>query len=336
MDTLSHSPHSQALHTYPKERRPSIGPPVTARALLRPPTSTVQISDESAERTDSVPTARRLSMTHPVVVREDRSESPVAGSSRSPTGRGAVNTSASSSTPGRTIPVHPFANSTAKLEVLISNPDKIDVEEEARLYDELCRTYENDTEDFSGNTTPASGAVISNKPNSKLVKPKPPPPIRPPPPESIFSADIFLADNTGRSHSGAFAQDVQIPGWTMVGDAITTPTGTGSKKKAINVNSRTVGTYVVYDCVIITKEGTSMHILKRYTAFEELDHALRTTVPRTLLPFIPTLPPKSALARFRPAFLDKRRKLLQFWLASVLLHPDLGGRDVVRAWVLKS
>jgi hypothetical protein len=32
-------------------------------------------------------------------------------------------------------PVHPFANSKQLLEVI---PDKIDVEEESRLYDELC------------------------------------------------------------------------------------------------------------------------------------------------------------------------------------------------------
>ncbi|KAF9044070.1 hypothetical protein BJ165DRAFT_1479129 [Panaeolus papilionaceus] len=327
MNTLTQPNHSESLPPLSKERRPSFGPPVISRAL-RPPTSTVQVSDEPAERTDAAPTARRLSITHPVVLRNQSSSPPVAGPSKLPTSRPVVPTS-----PRPATLVHPFANSTAKLEVLISNPDKIDVEEEARLYDELCRTYENDTEDFSGNATPTPRH--SKKTNTTLVKPKAPTPIRAPPPESIFSADIFLADNTGNSPTGAFAQDIQIPGWTMVGDAITSPVGAKSTK-AINVNSRTVGTYVVYDCVIQTKEGTNMHILKRYTAFEELDHALRTTVPRTLLPLIPTLPPKSALARFRPAFPDKRRKLLQFWLASVLLHPDLGGRDVVRAWVLKS
>ena len=44
--------------------------------------------------------------------------------------------------------IHPFAGSTAKLEILPSstNSDKIDVEEEARLYDELCRNYEDDSD----------------------------------------------------------------------------------------------------------------------------------------------------------------------------------------------
>lgn len=46
--------------------------------------------------------------------------------------------------------VHPFANSTSKLELippsLSTTVDGIDVEEEARLYDELCRSYEDETD----------------------------------------------------------------------------------------------------------------------------------------------------------------------------------------------
>ena len=46
---------------------------------------------------------------------------------------------------------HPFAGSTGKLEILPSsaNSDMIDVEEEARLYDELCRNYEEDSDTVS-------------------------------------------------------------------------------------------------------------------------------------------------------------------------------------------
>ncbi|KAF8148042.1 Phox homologous domain-containing protein [Crassisporium funariophilum] len=191
-------------------------------------------------------------------------------------------------------PVHPFANSKAKLEIIPSSTanDKIDVEAEARLFDELCRSYEDETEAA--------------------------------PPESIFSADIYLSDNTGPGHTPtmAFAQDVHIAGWTTVGD------GAGKPGKG-------TGAYVVYDCVISTKEGTTMHLLKRYSAFEELHDVLKRTLPQSLLPLLLSLPPKAPLSKFRPAFLDSRRKLLQFWLASVLLHPELGGREVVRSWVLK-
>ena len=47
---------------------------------------------------------------------------------------------------------HPFAHTTSKLELLPSGSGSrgtIDVEEEARLYDELSRVYEDDTDDVS-------------------------------------------------------------------------------------------------------------------------------------------------------------------------------------------
>lgn len=114
-------------------------------------------------------------------------------------------------------------------------------------------------------------------------------------------------------------------------------------------------------------KGTTFHALKRYTAFEELDHALRLTLPvsfthavcgfalnnahspcpsysdhahvtqhlqRTLRSSIPRLPPKAPFAKFRPAFLDRRRQHLQFWLARVLLHPEIGKTEVVKRWVV--
>lgn len=59
-------------------------------------------------------------------------------------------------------------------------------------------------------------------------------------PQSVLSADIYLSDNTGRAPALAFAQDVRVAGWTTVGD------GAGRKNGS--------GAYVVYDCVILTKE----------------------------------------------------------------------------------
>jgi hypothetical protein len=161
------------------------------------------------------------------------------------------------------------------------------------------------------------------------MKPKPSRPLSLLAPESIFSADIFLADNTSPATSTSsplFAQDVTITGWTTVGDR--------TRKSGASPGIRGAGAYVAYDCAIVTREGTTMHILRRYTAFEELHERLKRSLPPHLLPFLPTLPPKAPLARFRPTFLDARRKLLQFWLASILLHPEIGGREVVRDWVL--
>ncbi|TEB26102.1 hypothetical protein FA13DRAFT_1737757 [Coprinellus micaceus] len=207
---------------------------------------------------------------------------------------------------------HPFAGSTAKLELL--PPDTltvsgIDIEEEARLYDELCEAYESEARTFDTE----SRTSYARRPNV---------------PESTFSADIFLADNTGL---GCFAKDATISGWTTVaGDKVPQ----ASLEKGNSMKNIGAGAYVVYDCVITTKEGTTFHTLKRYTAFEELDHALRLTVPRTLRPAIPKLPPKAPFAKFRPAFLDRRRQHLQFWLARVLLHPEIGKTEVVKRWVV--
>jgi len=51
-----------------------------------------------------------------------------------------------SSTPEK----HPFANTTSKLEIVKpSTSGDIDVEEEATLYEELCRNYEAETDDVS-------------------------------------------------------------------------------------------------------------------------------------------------------------------------------------------
>ncbi|KIM88486.1 hypothetical protein PILCRDRAFT_95603 [Piloderma croceum F 1598] len=175
-----------------------------------------------------------------------------------------------------TAPAHPFAH-TKNLLVII--PDNgIDVEEESRLYDQLCER-------------PSS-------PNG---------------PPSIFSNDIYLGDNSGESL--AFARDVKISGWTSVGDKLG-------------------GAYIVYDCAITTKEGTVIHAHKRYSAFAQLHSTLRRCLPHYQHHFLPTLPPKSPLSKYRPQFIDRRRRLLQYWLASVLLHPEIGGSKPVRMWVM--
>lgn len=226
-----------------------------------------------------------------------------------------------SSTPEK----HPFANTTSKLEVVRpSISGDIDVEEEVKLYDDLCCNYEAETDNFI--------ASCSSSP-SRLKRRSAPTP----PPESIFSAEIYLSDNTGKSHPHAFASDVQVTGWTTVaGDKPPFFDGGQGKGKGASMVGLGGGAYVVYDCVITTKEGTSFHALKRYTAFEDLDATLHKTLPRRLRGLIPPLPPKAPFARFRPAFLDQRRRKLQFYLASILLNPEVGGEECVRRWVIRS
>lgn len=83
-----------------------------------------------------------------------------------------------------------------------------------------------------------------------------------------------------------------------------------------------------------TAQHTTIHAHKRYSAFAELHRALAHALPRALRAHVPPLPPKAPLARFRPAFLDRRRRMLQHWLSAVLLHPDIGGCAVVRRWIM--
>ncbi|KAI0372639.1 Phox-like protein [Pilatotrama ljubarskyi] len=186
----------------------------------------------------------------------------------------------------------PSYESSKALLVLI--PDRIDVEEEVRFYEGIVDS-----------ASTAEGDYPYGQRNS--------PPLSPVEVQSIFSKDIWLGDNSGESQ--AFARNVEIAGWTSVGD-------------------RRGGAYVVYDCVITTKEGLVVHALKRYSAFAQLYARLRATLPASQQSHVPSLPPKAPLAKFRPSFLDRRRRLLQHWLSAILLHPEIGGCQAVREWVM--
>ena len=78
---------------------------------------------------------------------------------------------------------------------------------------------------------------------------------------------------------------------------------------------------------------TYVHVY-RYVPFEVTGKAYLMLLQQDYQRFIPPLPPKSPLAKFRPSFLDQRRRLLQHWLSSVLLHPDIGGCQILREWVM--
>lgn len=60
-----------------------------------------------------------------------------------------------------------------------------------------------------------------------------------------------------------------------------------------------------------------------------MTHRLTRTGLRT-----PRLPPKSGLAKFRLSFLERRRKMLGFWLKTVLLSPITGASAPARQWCL--
>ncbi|TNY19350.1 hypothetical protein DMC30DRAFT_417953 [Rhodotorula diobovata] len=137
---------------------------------------------------------------------------------------------------------------------------------------------------------------------------------------------VRVEDWTDR-RQGNFVRDVKITGYHAVGSE--------------------GGGFVLFDIEIETLPSgvaaapTKIRIHKRYSAFVRLradllqsNSAFRGHVPR--------LPPKSSFGtldfvqpKYRPSFLDKRRKLLAFWLSTVLLHPVVGGSPVVRQWVLE-
>lgn len=207
--------------------------------------------------------------------------------SRDPTPQSPQSSHSTQPSSSSTSSLYPFENAKGLLVVL---PDSIDVEEEARLYEELCET-----------------------PTDTNYTPPDSPPLSPRHEPSVYSRDIWLGDNSGESL--AFARSVEIGGWTSVGDKLG-------------------GAYIVYDCVIRTKEGTVIHTHKRYSSFVQLYDRLRSSLPENQQHFVPALPPKFPLAKYRPSFLDHRRRLLQHWLSAVLLHPDIGGCQAVREWVM--
>jgi len=112
------------------------------------------------------------------------------------------------------------------------------VEEEARLYDELRAATQSDDDDenylqilkrhetrMSVNSQHPLRNAERRASLPELGKHNAPP--------SVFSNDIWLGDNSGAS--SLFAREVEIRGWTSVGDKLG-------------------GAYIVYECVVRTKE----------------------------------------------------------------------------------
>ncbi|KAG0034357.1 hypothetical protein BGZ82_005776 [Podila clonocystis] len=50
---------------------------------------------------------------------------------------------------------------------------------------------------------------------------------------------------------------------------------------------------------------------------------------------LPKLPPKRVVGKFRPAFVEKRRRELEYFLEWVVAHPVIGDCPVVVQWFLE-
>ncbi|KAM3584676.1 hypothetical protein VKS41_003483 [Umbelopsis sp. WA50703] len=92
------------------------------------------------------------------------------------------------------------------------------------------------------------------------------------------------------------------------------------------------GSYVCYSCTIFSSKGASISARKRYSDFVQLRESLIEHYPR-LKSNIPKLPPKKVVGKFTPAFIEKRRRELEYFLKYVSLHPTLGSSMVLKRWL---
>jgi hypothetical protein len=93
------------------------------------------------------------------------------------------------------------------------------------------------------------------------------------------------------------------------------------------------GAYVVYNCNVQTLDGGPMTIRKRYSEFDELRSKLLRAFPQSTKSSLPPLPPKSAIYKFRPKFLEKRRESLEYFLNCVMLNPEYAGSTIVKDFI---
>lgn len=132
---------------------------------------------------------------------------------------------------------------------------------------------------------------------------------------------IILVDNShpesGASDSiksGIWAKSVSIPEYDIV------------------EGSTRAGGYAVYLIHIETMTGGEINISKRYSEFADFHDQLIFRFPRRKRE-IPDIPPKSIVSKFRPTFLESRRKRLEYFLLCVLLNPALASSDLVKLFV---
>ncbi|KIX01710.1 uncharacterized protein Z518_09436 [Rhinocladiella mackenziei CBS 650.93] len=94
-----------------------------------------------------------------------------------------------------------------------------------------------------------------------------------------------------------------------------------------------IGAYVVWNCKVQTLDGGPMTIRKRYSEFDELRNKLIKAFPQSTKSSLPPLPPKSAIYKFRPKFLERRREGLAYFLNCVMLNPEYAGSAIVKDFV---
>ncbi|CAL3972420.1 unnamed protein product [Diplocarpon coronariae] len=136
--------------------------------------------------------------------------------------------------------------------------------------------------------------------------------------ESIVDGAITLQDNTDSGDSknkACWARSVYITDFVV-----------------INGSSTNIGAFVVWNINVDTLRGGSLRIRKRFSEFDDLRNKLLQTFPKSAAA-MPPLPPKSVISKFRPKFLEDRRKGLQYFLNCVLLNPEFSGTPVLKEFL---
>lgn len=140
---------------------------------------------------------------------------------------------------------------------------------------------------------------------------------RPPP--------ITLKDNTdddyndpAHAHQQLWARSIAIDDYVIV-----------------RGNNVAIGAYVVWICKVETLDGSPMVIRKRYSEFDELRSNLLRAFPDSTDTSLPPLPPKSAIYKFKPKFLEKRRAGLAYFLNCVMLSPQYASSIIVKEFICR-
>lgn len=132
---------------------------------------------------------------------------------------------------------------------------------------------------------------------------------------------ITLKDNTEEDHEAheqLWAKSISIDDYVI-----------------IQGNSAGVGAYVVWICKVEMLDGSPMTIRKRYSEFDELRTQLLKAFPDSTKTSLPPLPPKSAIYKFKPKFLEKRRQGLAYFLNCVMLSPQYASSIIIKDFIFR-
>lgn len=141
---------------------------------------------------------------------------------------------------------------------------------------------------------------------------------RPPP--------ITLKDNTGTDNEDSAQAYRQLWARSITIDDYV----------VIRGNSAGIGAYVVWICKVETLDGSPMVIRKRYSEFDDLRNRLLRAFPNSTTTSLPPLPPKSAIYKFKPKFLEKRKTGLAYFLNCVMLSPQYASSIIVKNFICQS